>query len=209
LRAKQPDLSITEISKKAGEAWKNLSDAQKQPFNEKAEKEKKVYEARMAEWTSKGVFKFEDGSLSTNPKNLDRVQKMACPENTPKPKAAKNALSFFSKDCKVPEGTSIGDRQKLVTEKFNALSAKEKAKYEKLAAEDKKRFDKQMESVWLHGYFTLEDGTKSSDKVLKKRAHSADKTEAAPVKRQKKEVPAAVAPAAAESKPAAKKNGKK
>ena len=29
LRAKQPDLSITEISKKAGEAWKKLSDAQK------------------------------------------------------------------------------------------------------------------------------------------------------------------------------------
>jgi hypothetical protein len=35
--------------------------------------DKKLYEARMAEWASNGVFEFEDGSLSTDPKNLDRI----------------------------------------------------------------------------------------------------------------------------------------
>ena len=72
LKAK-PDLKVTEIGKMAGLQWNALSDEDKKPFIKLAEDSKKVYESRMEEWNKKGCFKFEDGTLSTDPRNLDRV----------------------------------------------------------------------------------------------------------------------------------------
>lgn len=75
LRAAKPKLSEKEIKSTvwSGEEWNYLSDAHKQLFKQLEEIDKKLYEARMDEWISNGVFEFEDGSLSTDPKNLDRI----------------------------------------------------------------------------------------------------------------------------------------
>jgi len=58
-----------------------------------------------------------------------------------------------------------------------------------MAAEDKKRYDAQMQSVWLKGYFMLEDGTKSTDVQLGKRRTRAQsevvESKATATKRQK------------------------
>ena len=104
---------------------------------------------------------------------MERVQKMKCPDGTPEPKKPANPYAFFMKHLAVPEGMkSVTERGKFASEKWKVISTKEKTKYEKMAAADRERFNKQMQSVWQHGYFLLEDGTKSSDKVLKRRAAS-------------------------------------
>ena len=70
-----------------------------------------------------------------------------------------------------------------------------------MAAEDKKRYDAQMQSVWLKGYFMLEDGTKSTDVQLGKRRTRAQsevvESKTTATKRQK----TAPAPAAKEATP--------
>jgi hypothetical protein len=74
----------------------------------------------MAEWASNGVFEFEDGSLSTDLKNLDRIQKREC-KLGPTPEKAKSPFEFFANDFKAPEGTSTTDRAKMITTKWKIL----------------------------------------------------------------------------------------
>eukprot|EP00043_Microstomoeca_roanoka_P000816 m.29258 g.29258 ORF g.29258 m.29258 type:complete len:222 (-) comp10517_c0_seq1:588-1253(-) len=48
LRGQHPDARISEIAKITGEEWRNLSDAQKQPFYQRAEALKNKYEQEVA-----------------------------------------------------------------------------------------------------------------------------------------------------------------
>ena len=45
---------------------------------------------------------------------------------------------------------------------------KDKTKYEKLAEEDKKRYQKEMDQLMTQGYFVNQDGVKSTDIAPKK-----------------------------------------
>jgi len=65
----------------------------------------------------------------------------------------------------------MGEVSKLVSEKWTAMSDAEKQPYENKNATDKKRLEKQLDLLNKKGYFTLEDGSKSTDvqNVLKKR----------------------------------------
>jgi hypothetical protein len=173
MRKAMPESKLTELVKMVAQKWSELSEDLKKPYTDLAAQLKAVYERQHAEWLAKGVFKLEDGTLSTDPANLERVQKMKCPEGTLEPKKPCSSYAYFVKHLVVPEGVKgVQDRAKLASEQWKVLSSKEKVKYEKMAADDKERFDKQMESVWLKGYFMLEDGTKSTEKVLKRRAAS-------------------------------------
>ena len=75
----------------------------------------------------------------------------------------------------------------LAAELWATTSEKEKAPYIKLAEEDKKRFDRQVEELKKKGYYTLEDGSKSTDPAnasllqRKKSKATAEETDAEPV----------------------------
>ena len=45
---KYPDLKFGEVGKKLGEMWKELSDAKKEPFKQKAIEDKERYEKEMS-----------------------------------------------------------------------------------------------------------------------------------------------------------------
>ena len=51
VKTENPSLSFGEIGRKVGEAWKALTDKQKQPYIKKAEQDKKRYESEMASYT--------------------------------------------------------------------------------------------------------------------------------------------------------------
>lgn len=53
LKKDNPDISITDLSKKAGEVWKQLEDTDKTEWNEKAAEAKKEYEKAMEEYKAK------------------------------------------------------------------------------------------------------------------------------------------------------------
>lgn len=53
LKKDTPDISITDLSKKAGEVWKQMEDTDKTEWNEKAAEAKKEYEKAMEEYKAK------------------------------------------------------------------------------------------------------------------------------------------------------------
>ncbi|KAJ8262505.1 hypothetical protein GJAV_G00167210 [Gymnothorax javanicus] len=54
IKADHPGISITEISKKAGEMWKQISKDKKEEWEQKAEEAKKQYEVAMKEYRERG-----------------------------------------------------------------------------------------------------------------------------------------------------------
>ena len=68
---------------------------------------------------------------------------------------------------------------------WNKLSEKEKEKYVKLEAKDKVRYEKELAEWKEHGYYTMEDGTKSS-KFAKDSGKESEPEEEKVVKKTKK-----------------------
>ncbi|XP_066437874.1 high mobility group protein B3 [Eleutherodactylus coqui] len=54
IKSTSPGISIGDVAKKLGEMWNNLSDSEKQPYNNKAGKLKEKYEKDVADYKSKG-----------------------------------------------------------------------------------------------------------------------------------------------------------
>jgi urocanate hydratase len=78
------------------------------------------------------------------------------------------------------------DFMKIAGERWNLLTDKEKEPYNKLAEADKKRYEKQMKEWEDKGYYTLEDGTKSSKFAKKSGAGEDSESEKEIVKPKKK-----------------------
>ncbi|ORZ13543.1 high mobility group box domain-containing protein, partial [Absidia repens] len=49
IKAENPDATFGQLGKLLGAKWKELSDAEKKPYQDKADADKKRYEAEMAE----------------------------------------------------------------------------------------------------------------------------------------------------------------
>jgi len=75
----------------------------------------------MEEWNKKGSFKFEDGTLSTDPRNLDRVCKMECPKGTVEPKKVRSAYVWFANTI---EYTEEMKKEKDVTKRLKIAGEK-------------------------------------------------------------------------------------
>ncbi|KAL1023590.1 hypothetical protein UPYG_G00043250 [Umbra pygmaea] len=65
IKAEHPGISITEISKRAGEMWRELGKQQKEVWDVKAEEAKKMYEVAMKEYR-------ESGGGSTGPSQMEQ-----------------------------------------------------------------------------------------------------------------------------------------
>jgi hypothetical protein len=69
-RKAHPEMKITEISVLAGKKWGEMSDAEKKPFAMKNEQDKARQEKQQQAFEKKGFFILEDGSKSTDEKNV-------------------------------------------------------------------------------------------------------------------------------------------
>nr|XP_056715205.1 high mobility group protein B3 [Euleptes europaea] len=72
IKSTNPGISIGDVAKKLGEMWNNLSDGEKQPYNNKAAKLKEKYEKDVADYKSKGKF---DGAKSAAAKAAAAARK--------------------------------------------------------------------------------------------------------------------------------------
>jgi len=168
---------------KCAKLWSELTEDQKKPFNQEAEIEVKRHEREMKEYNETGFFVNKDG---VNSSTLDKVkvktkhmassQVVAVNQEVPsepepvKPK--KNMVPFMflvklrsrevmeqNKDtCKSAAGAI-----KILGEQWRNMDEAGKAKYVELSKKDLERHQKQMADFKENGWFTLEDGTKSSD----------------------------------------------
>ncbi|XP_022102132.1 FACT complex subunit SSRP1-like [Acanthaster planci] len=105
IKKSYPGISVTEVSKKAGEMWNKLED--KSEWQEKAAKLKEAYTRAMAEYKAK--LKAEGGSFQkkTTPKKTKSSDSASSP--TKKPSSAGSGGNYKSKEYISDSSSSGGD----------------------------------------------------------------------------------------------------
>ena len=129
----------------------------------------------MKELETKGYFINKDGVKSSDLLKkgaLDILRK----NNDNLPKQPISGYKFFAMDSvqKIMDrkGFNHAEASKICSKMWDDVSSKGKAKYHEMHDKDVQRYQKQLLELQTYGYFTLENGTKSTDecnKILKKR----------------------------------------
>jgi len=134
-KKKHPNESVVfaEFSRKCADRWKTMSDKEKQRFHSMAEKDKKRYEVEMKNYVP--------------PKGTKKGKK----KREKDPNAPKRALSAFFWFCNderprvkvtMPD-SSVGEIAKELGRRWNDCTEDQKSKFEALAAKDKARYEKE------------------------------------------------------------------
>merc|ERR1719263_1931245 len=129
----------------------------------------------MKELENKGYFTNKDGVKSSDLLKkgaLDILRK----NNDLMPKHPISDHRFFAME-NVPKimerkGFNHAEASKICSKMWDDVSLKGKMKYLEMHEKDVRRYQKQLLELQTHGYFTLENGSKSTDecnKILKKR----------------------------------------
>lgn len=137
-KKKHPNENVvfSEFSKKCSDSWKKMSESEKKKYIQMAEKDRKRYDSEMANYVPP-----KDGKGKRGKKNKKD------------PNAPKRALSAFFWFCNdernkvkegLPAGAGVGEVSKECARRWNGLSQSAKAKYEALAAKDKARYEKEI-----------------------------------------------------------------
>jgi hypothetical protein len=135
-RNKYPNENVvfSEFSKKCADLWKPLSDHEKQKYHRMAQTDKERYESEMSNYTAPAG---------------DKKRKRAAKD----PNAPKRALSAFFWFCnderpnvkgELGSEASVTDVAKELGRRWNSCGEDVKAKYNALAAKDKARYEKSM-----------------------------------------------------------------
>lgn len=137
-KKKHPDETVVfaEFSKRCAERWKTMSEKEKQRFHQMAEKDKKRYESEMANY---------------KPAKGEKGKKRKRTKDPNAPKRSLSAFFWFSNDERpkvkesMPDAT-VGDIAKELGRRWNEVSSEVRSKYEALAAKDKARYEKEVKA---------------------------------------------------------------
>jgi len=136
-KKKHPNESVVfaEFSRKCADRWKTMGDKEKGRFHQLAEKDKKRYDGEMANYKP--------------PKGEKGGKKRKRTKDPNAPKRALSAFFWFCNDerpkAKAHLGeASVGEVAKELGRRWNACTPDVKGKYEALAAKDKARYEKEM-----------------------------------------------------------------
>jgi high mobility group protein B2 len=168
------NLKVTERMKKAGEEWKLMVDKDKAKYLKMAEDDVKRFEKETKEQEEKGYFINQDGVKSTDLK-VD-LKKFSI--HTVFPKKASTGMTFYikenyNKNREAHPDLGLGEMGKINAQLWNDMPTKQKAKYEKLAADDKERYAKEIDQLQTLGYFINSEGIKSTE--LKKKYNKQER----------------------------------
>jgi len=182
--------------------WQKMETKDKQKYIKMNETDKKRFEKQVAELKKHGYYTLEDGSKSTDPQNADllKVKVKRGKKNKgkdesdsdeddshPPPKKAISAWGFFN--AEMAKKFAAEGKQKeafqLASELWNKMTDAEKKPYNDKNEKDKARVERQAAELKKHGYYLLDDGSKSTDeqnsalmKVKKKKAKKNSKQSA-------------------------------
>jgi len=136
VKKENPDIKSTDITKKLAEMWKELDEEDKKEYKEKADLDKKRYEEELENYEPKDGFK--------NPKKSPKKEKL-------EPKRARSAYIFFcmEKREEVKKNKPEIKATEILSELgkiWKKLTDKKKKPYEKMAQEDKKRYEEEMKT---------------------------------------------------------------
>jgi len=151
---KYPKLSFGDLSKRIAEVWKKLSPEEKAPYEEMHAKDKLRYDEEMKNYT-----KPESDSESESEEEEKKKPRKKAKRDPDAPKKASNAYLYYTKEnrekvkkemhAKDP-AIKLTDVTKELGARWKSLTPVEKAPYDKLAKEDKARYDKEKEEYENH-----------------------------------------------------------
>ncbi|KAI1299278.1 High mobility group protein DSP1 [Halotydeus destructor] len=135
-KKKHPNENVVfaEFSRKCADRWKTMSEKEKKRFHDMAEKDKKRYEGEMSKYVP--------------PKGEKGGKKRKRVKDPDAPKRALSAFFWFCNDERpkvketIPDST-VGEVAKELGRRWNECTDDQKGKYEALAAKDKARYEKE------------------------------------------------------------------
>jgi hypothetical protein len=159
VKSENPGLKGTEITKEIANMWKKLEEDDKGPFIEKAEADKQRYLDEMKSYIPSEGFSNEESEGKTKTAKTKKARK-------PGPKKASSSYLFFCKEHRskvkalYPDMDSKDITRELGRVWKEEMTDKKKKKFEKLAAEDKARYEEEKES-WVDPSSKDEEGANS------------------------------------------------
>ena len=137
IKEANPGIGITDIAKKIGEKWKELSDEEKQKYSDLAAADKERYEKECADVVAAG------GSIGKK-----ASKKAAKKEKASGPKKPLSAYFVFTSQKRkelLAEDPSlkITDLAKKMGEIWGTLSEADRAPFQKIADEDRERYERE------------------------------------------------------------------
>lgn len=158
IRAEQPSLSITEVSKILGERWKELSSDDKKPFEEQAKEDKERYSEEMKNYVPPdagsgdegGGSDDDDGPSTKKAKKESSTKKPRKVKDKNEPKKNVTSFVFFGNDMRAKvrsenPGMSMTEVTKELGRRWKELPEEERKQYEQLAKADKERYMTEMD----------------------------------------------------------------
>ncbi|XP_068701386.1 high mobility group protein B3-like [Montipora foliosa] len=148
--------NFLEFSKACAEKWKALSEEERQPYREAAEKDKLRYENEMANYSP--------------PEAAGRkTRKGKKPKDKNRPKGAKNPFMCFSEEKRPKLKEQNPDEPtkeiaKMLGEMWRNMNDQDKEHYIKLAQRDKERYDEEMKA-FMKGDYVVPSTSVDTDMV--------------------------------------------
>ncbi|EMP27907.1 FACT complex subunit SSRP1 [Chelonia mydas] len=114
IKSDHPGISITDLSKKAGELWKGMSKEKKEEWDRKAEDAKRDYEKAMKEYSEGGKSENSKKEKSKKKKQQGKgkAERKAAPSKAPAKSPAKQLGESFKSKEFVSSEESSGDNKK-------------------------------------------------------------------------------------------------
>lgn len=146
-KAQNPGMTFGQLAKYTSHMYKCLAVEEKQKWEAHAAQDKARYEAEMTTYVPPPGYDSTGNLVEDRRLNKKYMKKHKDPEQ---PKRARGSFVFFTFEMrpKVMEeypGIKFVDMGVVLGERWRALPAADKQKYEEMAQEDKQRFNKEME----------------------------------------------------------------
>jgi hypothetical protein len=179
LKEEDEELDHPAAFKKSSELWGKITEKDKAPWEALAAKDVERFDKETKDLAEKGFFITKDGVKSTD-LPVDPKKKWGKDIICPKP--ARSAYSYFTAEnlVKIREKHSCKHTEAMgfASKEWNSLTEKQMQPFEEAHKKDQLRHSKEEAHLVKHGWFTNEDGVKSTDMEKKIKREKKQKEEA-------------------------------
>jgi len=143
-KADNPNDKPSELMKKMGDLWKNMTDDDKVPYEEEAKHDKERYQNEMQSYAGPPDDDDDDSDGSPAAKRKPKKVKKAKDPNAPKKPMSAYLMFGNTQRAKIKQENpdmKSADIMKKIAEEWKKLTSTEKEPYEHMAKRDKERFE--------------------------------------------------------------------